>query len=402
MKRNYILLVVLLHASLLGYSQISSRTVAAPVAGISTYDSLNNINVNEKEDFKQYIGQELFIAPPANGKNFGYLGFTTEPKWVSSSGSAYKYKPVNIGGGYYTDKKVLENKYFKILDYIEKAEEATSGSFSTGEKYKYLKLQSKENNDILYYQLQRQYGDKTHFIVVGCWDKLKQRCTNHEYVFVGDEDESHADMNNGNPIVVKPGSAWACTDLAMINIDGYDKQVLVYVFKNSTGGEIAVSTEELDEIPVDITEFIAKAEYDTQQKAKAAAEAQIAADKRAKQEQDSLDVIKAEKDRLAREKQAKLNAQQAKEQATKDAATSQAAKEKRKEDLIKKYGATNGALIAAGQVQVGMTAQMCIDAWGKPTKINTTTSTYGTREQWVYNHTSYLYFKDGILTSIQN
>ena len=39
--------------------------------------------------------------------------------------------------------------------------------------------------------------------------------------------------------------------------------------------------------------------------------------------------------------------------------------------------------------------------WGKPRKINRTITEYGVREQWVYNG-GYLYFKDGILTSIQN
>lgn len=40
--------------------------------------------------------------------------------------------------------------------------------------------------------------------------------------------------------------------------------------------------------------------------------------------------------------------------------------------------------------------------WGKPKSINTTTTSRGTREQWVYGDGNYLYFQNGVLTSIQN
>ena len=40
--------------------------------------------------------------------------------------------------------------------------------------------------------------------------------------------------------------------------------------------------------------------------------------------------------------------------------------------------------------------------WGKPQKVNRTTTRYGTSEQWVYGDGNYLYFEDGVLTSIQN
>lgn len=50
-----------------------------------------------------------------------------------------------------------------------------------------------------------------------------------------------------------------------------------------------------------------------------------------------------------------------------------------------------------------MTKQDVLDSsWGAPKKINTTTTQYGVHEQWVYGGGNYLYFDDGILTSIQN
>ena len=53
-------------------------------------------------------------------------------------------------------------------------------------------------------------------------------------------------------------------------------------------------------------------------------------------------------------------------------------------------------------VVIGMSQQDALDSnWGKPQKINRTTNAHGVSEQWVYNG-GYLYFKDGVLTSIQN
>lgn len=53
-------------------------------------------------------------------------------------------------------------------------------------------------------------------------------------------------------------------------------------------------------------------------------------------------------------------------------------------------------------VNLGMTDQDVLDSsWGKPRKINRTTNAYGVSEQWVYDG-GYLYFKDGVLTSVQN
>lgn len=53
--------------------------------------------------------------------------------------------------------------------------------------------------------------------------------------------------------------------------------------------------------------------------------------------------------------------------------------------------------------KIGMTQEEVLaSSWGKPKDINKTTTAYGTSEQWVYSNYNYLYFDDGILTSIQN
>lgn len=54
--------------------------------------------------------------------------------------------------------------------------------------------------------------------------------------------------------------------------------------------------------------------------------------------------------------------------------------------------------------RVGMTSDEVLALawpWGKPEKVNTTTTAHAVREQWVYGAGRYLYFIDGVLTSIQ-
>lgn len=70
--------------------------------------------------------------------------------------------------------------------------------------------------------------------------------------------------------------------------------------------------------------------------------------------------------------------------------------------LQSKYGTKTGKLISEHRVQIGMTKEMCRSSWGEPSKVNTTTTKYGTHEQWVYSDGSYLYFEKGVLTTIQD
>ncbi|WP_141213309.1 hypothetical protein [Janthinobacterium sp. PC23-8] len=58
---------------------------------------------------------------------------------------------------------------------------------------------------------------------------------------------------------------------------------------------------------------------------------------------------------------------------------------------------------ARGGVRIGMTAkQVRASNWGGPESINRSTGSYGTHEQWVYGGGNYIYFENGIVSSIQN
>lgn len=72
----------------------------------------------------------------------------------------------------------------------------------------------------------------------------------------------------------------------------------------------------------------------------------------------------------------------------------------RYKELKRKYGKTNADLIVNGEVRLGWSKEMCRESWGEPNDINTSIGSWGTHEQWVY-YSSYLYFENGKLTSIQ-
>jgi hypothetical protein len=56
-----------------------------------------------------------------------------------------------------------------------------------------------------------------------------------------------------------------------------------------------------------------------------------------------------------------------------------------------------------GGVRIGMSMkQVRASNWGVPESVNRTTTGNGVDEQWVYGTGSYLYFRNGKLTAIQN
>jgi len=74
----------------------------------------------------------------------------------------------------------------------------------------------------------------------------------------------------------------------------------------------------------------------------------------------------------------------------------------RAESLGLQGGTVSASIHKAHGVSVGMTAdQVLRSSWGKPKSVNRTTTASGISEQWVYGG-GYLYFRNGVLTTIQN
>lgn len=79
-----------------------------------------------------------------------------------------------------------------------------------------------------------------------------------------------------------------------------------------------------------------------------------------------------------------------------------AASRKKREAAIARQPPEIQALIRKRQIRIGMNREQVVLAWGRPSDINTTTFSRGTHEQWVYSMKSYVYFEDGVVTTIQN
>lgn len=57
--------------------------------------------------------------------------------------------------------------------------------------------------------------------------------------------------------------------------------------------------------------------------------------------------------------------------------------------------------IVKGRIHPGMTADEVIASWGRPDHVNSSVYARGRHEQWVYNNANYVYFEDGVMTSLQ-
>jgi len=57
--------------------------------------------------------------------------------------------------------------------------------------------------------------------------------------------------------------------------------------------------------------------------------------------------------------------------------------------------------IGEKKISIGMTRDQVIAAWGRPQRINTSTHSWGTHEQWVYDMTNFVYFRNDVMESLQ-
>ena len=106
------------------------------------------------------------------------------------------------------------------------------------------------------------------------------------------------------------------------------------------------------------------------------------------QKKKNLDKQKEENARLARQKEWELSKQKSIEE--------------RKRDMIVKYGTEMGVLVGEKKVTIGMTQEMCRDAWGRPMNTYRTTTKYGQSEVWCYNYKTRVYFYNGKVVQIDD
>ena len=76
-----------------------------------------------------------------------------------------------------------------------------------------------------------------------------------------------------------------------------------------------------------------------------------------------------------------------------------AEEQKRQQDIINRYGTTYGNYIINHQVALGMTREMCREAWGRPLSQTSVQNSLGVSEVWMYGF-GRLFFSNGKLTEI--
>lgn len=316
-------------------------------------------------------------------------------------------QPANmIHTGDFTPYTEIEGKTFKILDIINRNIDNTNKSIFASKETLFM-LQSERGDTVYWSTYYDKYeGSKLEphlypVIVTGYIEKMKQLHLNREIyirdtypmkkykcaeiVYSGEENQymvpSFVLKGNDEELIVPLTIA---PSLFCYKIESFDRE----------GREKDLTFNKLKYI--DATRYEAKLEEE-----RLAAEAKLEAKKVQLRKEKLAREARLEKDKLAKEaRQARLEKERlADEQAEKDRIIQ---KQKRKELLYKKYGQTNGKLISEGKVKIGMTKEMCIDAWGKPKSVNKSSGAWGVHEQWVYGLKTYLYFEGNKLTSIQN
>jgi hypothetical protein len=238
MKRILTILISII-TSTISFGQITTTKVADKVEQIdkTPYDStLNFLN----EGVQKYIGQELYL----NGLNeslrkYGYKGFYIDYGIDSFSDKSNIYK---CGDSYSSNYDELSGKYFLVLDVIKhpKAKEAQS---IYANKY-YLKLQEKENKDVVYYEYDSKFEHSFPFTVVGYFIKLKQTEVGKEFIVRGKNWISSSspmiDMTSGKSVSnFQAGAKWRCIDVT-IEEKYYS---LSMVLANENGEKIPLSID---------------------------------------------------------------------------------------------------------------------------------------------------------------
>jgi len=135
---------------------------------------------------------------------------------------------------YNSNYQKMVGKYFKVLDVIERQK-------SYLKEYD-LKLQDKSTNDIVYFRYDTKYEHTFPFIVVGFFEKLKQRMIGQVFILDRYSDDSMTDFKTGKKINFEAGKEWECIDVT-VEEEYYRLSVLL---KDDNGQVLAVGYKDFD------------------------------------------------------------------------------------------------------------------------------------------------------------
>jgi len=362
-------------ANLLLSLLIKAQPIEKPLPSHPAYDSLTN-DVTYT-NCRQYIGQKILMLPfsslyPAKERARNQENFHLSASIDCSIQNVYKplitsnSKP-SVYELYVTDYAYLSGKIFKIIDLIDNTDNLKYRG--TNENGVFFKLQNTENNEIIYYTLFKEGKDFVStgpWVCMGYYEKFKQLFKNKTFVAQKNLNELY-EINTGKLVSCSMGESVTCSDVTLLDLKTKNLAELCIILKKSSSDEIAVSKLWG---PLKAGEVFNSSEKGSFKRL----DAVINDYKEAKQEQ--LQQIKQEI-AIEQVRQNEINT------------------------IIKKYGKNFGEKIVRGEVEIGMTKNMCREAWGEPVRKLETKVTNGTTEKWFYPQARFLYFIGDKLNSLQ-
>lgn len=238
------------------------------------------------------------------------------------------------------------------------------------------------------------------WVVMGFYEKMKQMFLNRRLI-VHNTNEILYSVKTGEQYRPTLNSIWLCVDVGInTDIDDYrasDRTRVILVVENEKDERyFCFLKSKMKHSETALLGGIFFTEENSERVKKI--ETEQLAEQLAQKEKDRLLFIEKQKqDSLERIEE---NARQEKARVAAEKQRKEAAA-KRRTQLESKYKKSDVDLMLKHRVLLGWTKQMCIEALGKPERINKTTSIYGNSEQWVYSG-GYLYFENGLLTTVQN
>ena len=422
MKKIALTLILSLHISFLTAQLTVRNTSPEPKKETpkAQYDTLNNIEFKADGNYSKYIGQKiLFYSRNENSKltvNYYSNFYLIRPDtlWEKIPKKIFKklkqnkaeetekdryiidrykgkyitnerifmqkplmYKMDTIRSGYYTPFNEIEGKEFQIIN-IEHEYPKND--------YNQLKfsLLSKDNDSLIWMINEPDKYWRSPAIIVSFYEKINKSfrgktfatrnlCCNQEFWATNlDTGDKHAEIKG----------QLKCIDLSLTGAKN-EFMTPKLIFEDSVGTKYGI---DITKTPL-LKDFLIDGYYTLFSNTQNALTINDLTD---------IEIIKKNLKKVQEEKIA--NEQKEKEEEIKLAKE----RNERYNRLQKKYGNRIGRLIIDKKVELGMTKKMCIESWGEPEDINTTAGSYGTHEQWVYGSGNYLYFENGILTTIQN
>lgn len=376
--KYFFTLVLLLHAICIcaQINVIEHKSKPSSIPIVIKYDSLTNISrirtdsISFNTSYNHLIGQTVYYVEPDTTKyRVHHIAF------YQTNQIAYRTPTF--------PRKSCMNRYWKITNIIENKN-------NYGRETVCFEMTDTTDGKVVYCDPEKMNRD---FIVLGYYEKIKKMYVGKSFIYQDRFFSDVCDNDRYNYLInyqtkeynkeIPENSIWRCVDIGAYNItnqdildDNYECRCpIILLFENDSLGMYYAYVQ--NKIGRPFNDPINDTKYCFWITSKGSEEERL-----------PLYLGKF----LSFEQQEYLDRR---EKETKQYFAT------RKKKLVAKYGKYWGNLVAEGQLEIGMTKQMCLDSWGEPDSINKTSTRYGNHEQWIYS-TLYVYFENGKIIAIQD